>query len=307
MILNVKDKQKWFRDRVNEVHKDKFNILSEYINTKTYVKLKCNDCGELIDMKPYNLLQGYGCRKCNKRKRITNEEMDEIFKKEGYTRISGSLENVRSRINIRHDKCGHEYSVTFNNFKNNKRRCPYCEGLVKKDIEYVRKFMEENYGDEYKLLSDEYKNKDSKLKFLHSRCKNISEFTFNNIRNGKFSCQHCVKSSGEETVSRILESMNIDYTYQKKFEDCKNTKVLPFDFFIEKDGKSYIIEYDGRHHFMPIYGDSYEEKITKMEMTRKNDSIKNKFCEDNSIKLLRLKYSLSIPEIKTKINNFLNN
>lgn len=306
MIIK-EDKQEWFLNRVKEVHKNKFKILSQYVNTKTYVDIQCNDCGELIKIRPYNLLQGSSCKKCNNRKRITEGDVIDILSRENYSKIDGTITNIHSKIDIKHNVCGNTYKVSINNFKNNNRRCPYCEGSMKKDIDFIRKFMKDKLGNEYTLISDNYVNKDSKLKFIHNECGKECEFTYNNIRNDKFSCPFCMKSRGEEIVSGILEGFGIEYSFQKKFSDCKNEKELPFDFYIELDDKRYIIEYDGRQHYLPIYGKTIAEKMKSLERTKLHDSIKNQYCIDNNIRLLRIKYDTEVSEVPDIIHDFLNN
>ena len=43
-----------------------------------------------------------------------------------------------------------------------------------------------------------------------------------------------------------------------------------------------LVEFDGRAHREPIYGPD------KLEETRRNDKIKDDYCEDNDIPLLRM-------------------
>lgn len=61
-----------------------------------------------------------------------------------------------------------------------------------------------------------------------------------------------------------------------------NLDKLPFDFFLPE--KNICIEYDGEQHYKDIFGNK-SHKQTKI-----NDSIKNKFCSENSINLIRIPY-----------------
>jgi hypothetical protein len=58
------------------------------------------------------------------------------------------------------------------------------------------------------------------------------------------------------------------------------------------------IEYDGRHHYEVIYDWCGEEYLDKIKI---NDSIKNKYCEENNIILLRISYKEDIDDILTKV------
>ena len=76
--------------------------------------------------------------------------------------------------------------------------------------------------------------------------------------------------------------------------------MLPFDFYINKINS--IIEYDGEHHFNPISGWGGLEKF---KITQENDNIKNQYCIQNNISLLRIPYTDNKEEIIEKLNLFL--
>lgn len=114
-------------------------------------------------------------------------------------------------------------------------------------------------------------------------------------------CRH--RSKYEEFISNYLTSLNVKFDEQKRFSDCKNSKgsdMLPFDFYIPK--YNTLIEYDGLHHFDPINGWGGEEKF---KLTQENDGIKNNYCKENNITLLRIPYTDSYDEIIRTINCFI--
>lgn len=114
-------------------------------------------------------------------------------------------------------------------------------------------------------------------------------------------CRH--SSKWEMFISEYLKSLNIDFKFQKRFTDCKNDKgsdMLPFDFYIPS--KNIIIEYDGLHHFESIKGWGGKEKF---KITQRNDEIKNTYCKDNNITLIRIPYTYAKEEIIQTINNIL--
>lgn len=91
---------------------------------------------------------------------------------------------------------------------------------------------------------------------------------------------------------------NIKFTQEKVFDDCIGIKGYPlkFDFYIPS--KNICIEYDGKQHFEPIeYFGGKESFKTQTE----NDKIKNIYCKNNKITLIRLPYTLSNNEINKKI------
>lgn len=122
------------------------------------------------------------------------------------------------------------------------------------------------------------------------------------VMNGHItSCGCRRRSSKEEMIKSILDSMNVNYIEQYRFENCKNRYTLPFDFAImDGDRVLLLIEYDGKQHSEPveIFGGSngYRETVSR-------DLIKDSYCKENKINLLRLPYTLTDREIEQKISN----
>lgn len=114
------------------------------------------------------------------------------------------------------------------------------------------------------------------------------------------SCGCRKRSSREELIRNILVENNISFSEQYRFPDCRYKNSLPFDFaIIKEDGTlSLLIEYDGKQHHFPIPFWNGEEGL---EITRTRDNIKDTYCIDNNIQLLRLPYTLTDSEIKRKI------
>jgi very-short-patch-repair endonuclease len=69
-----------------------------------------------------------------------------------------------------------------------------------------------------------------------------------------------------------------------------------FDFFIEK--YNLCIEFDGEQHFKAI---KYFGGVKNLKLQQKRDSIKNIYCKNNNINLLRIRFDENIEE---KITNY---
>lgn len=98
-------------------------------------------------------------------------------------------------------------------------------------------------------------------------------------------CTQCNSSSrGEDYIKNYLDNRGIKYQRNHIFKDCRNKKGLRFDFYLSE--LSIIVEYDGEHHFLEnkYFGSG------NLEYVRKNDEIKNQYCLDNNIKLVRIPY-----------------
>lgn len=98
-------------------------------------------------------------------------------------------------------------------------------------------------------------------------------------------CPNCSESKGEKIIAKYLDKNNISYYRQHKFDDCKNIFQLPFDFYIPK--YRTCIEFDGKQHYEPA---DFFGGIEAFEKLKINDRIKDDYCEDNFINIIRIRY-----------------
>lgn len=136
-------------------------------------------------------------------------------------------------------------------------------------------------------------------------CGNIVEKSTNELRSGSvISCGKHNMSKGEEKIKQILDATGIKYETQKKFNTCIDKSILSFDFFVNN---TYLIEYDGVQHFK--YTDHDWNTKEHLEITQKHDRIKNQWCKNNNIPLIRIPYnklnSLTINDLLLETTTFL--
>ena len=93
-------------------------------------------------------------------------------------------------------------------------------------------------------------------------------------------------STGVQKIIYLLETYNIKYEMEKKFDSCISPKgnCLPFDFYLPEYNR--LIEYDGQQHFHIAFGQDEE----KLKTQQKYDIIKNDWCKKHNIKLIRIPY-----------------
>ena len=103
------------------------------------------------------------------------------------------------------------------------------------------------------------------------------------------------RSSRERWVASLLRKNGIHFESEWKFEDCKYKTHLRFDFYLP-DFKC-CIEYDGVHHYRPItkwvfngYPISVDRAEREFALIKERDRIKNLYCKNNGIKLIRLNH-----------------
>jgi hypothetical protein len=130
------------------------------------------------------------------------------------------------------------------------------------------------------------------------------------LQNHVVSCG-CLRSKNNSNISQILSKLGYD-AVQEKYIKLYNNEIsgIRFDNYIEE--LNLAIEYDGEGHFIPIdwAGKGEEWAIESLQSTQRRDEIKNNYCFENGIELLRISY-LEIDDIENiiinKINEITNN
>ena len=116
--------------------------------------------------------------------------------------------------------------------------------------------------------------------------------------------QCCGISLQEEKIANILKDLQIDFIQEKTFENCINpttNRKLRFDFYLPKE--NLLIEYDGEQHFH--YWGWYTQEDLKE--TQQRDEVKNQYCLDNNIRLIRIPYTEKTLISKEYILNLITN
>jgi hypothetical protein len=178
----------------------------------------------------------------------------------------------------------------------NKCECPKCNGknLTIEDIKNDFNIIHNNKYDYSKFIS--FKKQTDKIEII---CP-IHKSFFRSIYSHKIKkqgCPHCRDSKGELKIVEFLSSNNINYTRNKSFDDCVYIQKLKFDFYLYE--YNTCIEFDGEQHFRPvsIFGGDDQFIINKIR-----DNIKNEYCKNKNINLIRIKYNENIME-KTYCQN----
>lgn len=116
------------------------------------------------------------------------------------------------------------------------------------------------------------------------------------LRQGHVTSCGCLKSKGEQKVFNILKSNNINFITQYTFENLiseYNNLKYKFDFAIldNNNNLKYLIEYDGEQHFEKFVRESGWCNRENFMKTQYHDEIKNQYCEQNQIPLIRIPYT----------------
>lgn len=99
-------------------------------------------------------------------------------------------------------------------------------------------------------------------------------------------------SKAESKIEEYLKSRCISFSREQTFNTLVNPasgELLRFDFYLPE--RNILIEYDGKQHFIytpSIHGDDPIEGLHKLKQLQYRDKLKNEYCRDNNIRLIRL-------------------
>ena len=282
-----------FKQEVYELVGNEYTFLDPYVNTITKLRVKHDKCGNVYEVSPSNFLRGTRCPYCFGGIKETDDE----FRKEVYGLVGNEYTfldtyiNTITKLRVKHNKCNSVYLVAPRAFIQG-NRCPYCFGNAKKTDDEFKQEVYNLVGNDY-LFLDSYVNANNKIRVKHNKCKNIYEVSPSNFLRGS-RCPYCNSPKGEIIILKILDNLNINYDYQKTFDDLKDKDYLSYDFYIPS--QSILIEYQGIQHYQPIDHFGGDDRFT---IQQKHDQIKLDYAKEHGYNLIAVPYTVdTLPKIK---------
>lgn len=258
-------------------------------------KCKC-DCGNITYVKGASIYKtsSCGCSYLDLRKDLTGKTFGNVLVQEmlyGYKNRSTYCKCLC--------KCGKEFiteAKTLIGGNTTSCGCKYKPPLAGKKFGRLKVIEEiESYNHQRRW-------------FCQCDCGNTIKAYSHQLISGHTQSCGCLRSEffslGETFISNILTANKIKFEREYSFADCKGigNKRLRFDFYIPS--VNILIEYDGIQHFEPIEYFGGEEHYIRQVA---NDKIKNQYCLDHNIQLIRIPYTYSNEEIEKIILNIIQN
>lgn len=282
-----------FIEKANKIHGDKYDYSKvQYIDKKTPIMIICPTHGEFFQ-KPYNHLNGCGCKECakeNRRKQLALTVDDFIKRAEeihgdeyNYSKVK--YVNANTKILIHCNYCNNDFEQ-----KPIKhllgQGCPYCcgERISKTKIMAKEGFIEKAkkiHGNEYDYSKIEYKGYKIPILIHCNICGNDFYQSPQGHLQGE-GCPKCKMSHLESDIKHFLIDNNIEFEEQKKFDWLGRQSL---DFYIPS--KNIAIECQGEQHYKEKKFFGGKEGFLKRKIL---DDRKKKLCEENHIKLLYYAY-----------------
>lgn len=282
-----------FIKKSKSIHGDKLTYEKcNYIKMDIKVLLTCKIHGDFLTWPRGHLQQNVGCPECSTK----NHRMDTKYVIDRFQKIYGDLYDYSkftytksTNKSIIICKKHGEFNKDYTHHYHLKQGCPKCGfsnsklSRVLSNEEFIIR-AKLIHGDLYDYSDTIYFKYNKKLNIFCNRHGIFSQSPNSHLRGE--GCPECKNSKGEKAIELYLRKNKIEYKYQYSFQDCRLKRVLPFDFYLPKN--NILVEFDGEQHYRPIkwFGGEIGFKTTQ-----KSDNIKNKYCTNNNIKLIRIKYN----------------
>lgn len=295
IVKSTKAKMRLEEDVLKEINDFNPNIdfLSKYTGVDNKIKCRCKLHNIEYEATPCSLKKHISCPECIRIMR--HARTDDEFKKElkeryptiqSLSKFTGTDKPTKFKCTV----CGYEWTAQPNRLLNvNKDECgcPRCKGK------------------HYKITEDDLRERISKASpnteyisgFIHVadkaifKCKVCGyewESLVGNILGGT-GCPKCKMSKGEIKIGQYLDAHNIKYRTQHIFDDCKNKYTLRFDFYLPEF--NCCIEYDGIQHFKYCTFGAKNRTAEELVVIQERDKIKDEYCKEKSIDLIRIPYT----------------
>ena len=298
--IKTRSNKEDFVSKAIQIHGNKYDYsLAVYKNCDTKIKISCPKHG-VFKQCSSNHLSGHGCPKCFTEANSQGRLHKEIFVSRA-TKIHGNkydyslvrYKKVFDRIKIICPKHGVFKQAVYSHLKGS--GCQKCaiESTKSKNASNREEFIKKAikiHNNKYDYSGTVYTNSRTKIRIMCPIHGAFLQMPTNHL-NGA-GCPSCSESQGERKIAIILNGYGIKYEKEKKFNQCRNVRNMRFDFYIP--ALNTCIEYDGVLHYYPF---KYFGGTRTLERIKKTDAIKNSFCLNNNIKLIRISYERSDTEV----------
>lgn len=266
---------------------------------------KC-DCGIEKDVTASNLRNGKsqscGCLNRENVAKAAKKRLNDLTgQRFGYWTVLYRDKNNDRNATMWHCKCicGIEKDITASSLIRGMTKSCGCQKGKFISNYFLQDLTGQKYGKLTVLYLSDIRKNNRTTWHCKCDCGNETDVQASLLKKGMVSSCGCLKGSKNNMlIENMLKNNNI--IYQKQYNPFQKYR---FDFFIEN---KYIIEFDGSQHFFWHNGSTWNNE-ENFYITRKHDLIKNKYCFDNNIPLIRIPYDVeyTIDDLKLETTRFL--
>lgn len=288
-------------ERFKSVYGDKYDYSQiVYIKESTKLDIVCPIHGKFVRTAVAHFKCKRGCPKCKKENVMDLEytkrrfeawkaKVKQFWGDDTYDLSNTKYVNSDSLVEIKCNKHNIAFKTLAGMFSRGFGGCKQCyderaSGNHRKKFQPIfLKKAQKIHGAKYDYSLVEYITNYIPVKII---CKyhGIFEQSPDSHTNMGCGCPTCCSSRGEEKIGIFLNNRNIEYIFQH-FVKIDNSNHY-FDFYIPS--LNLMIEFDGKQHFEPI---KFFGGKKAFDETVKRDNIKNIYCTQQKISLLRIPYN----------------
>lgn len=247
----------------------------------------CTVCSHTWETLGWVLYDGHGCPICKRKgtKKFKPSDIQDILKSNNPTvEYIGGYTDCNHKATFKCLVCGHTWDTTAGNVLEG-HGCPKCSHAKQgRDKRLTQDEFNSRLNDNITVLTP-YSGQDARYQVQCNTCGRIYETSGASLLLG-CGCELCRKSRGEVLIKQYLDKNGYENIPQYHFDDCKYKNTLSFDFYLPND--KICIEFDGLQHYKPIefFGgiDSFIDEFNR-------DRVKDRYCLEHNIKLIRIHYS----------------
>lgn len=293
--------QEEYIQKVYDVWGDRYDLSKVVYNRlRDKIIIGCKKHGDFL-VSAGNFLSGYGCPKCGIEKKSAKlRKNTETFIRQAreihgdrYDYSLAEYNTEKDKVTIISPKHGVFLQTATAHISGH--GCPSC---AREQISESKFKTQEEFIKQAKKVHD---GKYDYSKVRYTGCRNKIIITC--PKHGDFEqdpnshlqgrgCPACQESHGEKLIRKILRQSKIKFRQEKIFDDCRDKRVLRFDFYLPD--KNTCIEFQGQQHY--ILEPFFEKEGNGLEDRKRRDQIKRDYCKLHGIILLEIKYTDNIVE-----------
>ena len=301
----AKTTEQFIKEAKEKHGNDKYDYsLVNYVNNRTYVKIRCPRHNIVFSQLPYKHLQGNGCKLCGReeslRKQLNNPQkkhkrkltLEDFLKRaivvhgNNYDYSLVDYKTVDEPVIIICNECKNSFPQSPYKHINREQGCPFCANNIKLTKEqFIERSRQSHSGDKYDYSKSVYIRAGDPIEIF---CKECKKYFWQSARYhmGGGTCPYCLESAGEERIRLFLEGKDFeDIKPQKKFSDLFDKDLLSYDFHLTNH--RILIEYNGIQHYKKeTFGKTYKEFLIQ----KHHDWLKRRYARKNDYKLIIIPY-----------------
>ena len=291
-ISKYSGKKVYFKCIKTDYHDDYLMLVSDFVGRNS----RCPQCNNIKGN--FHPLDSFGSY-------LEKNNMMHLWsEKNTIDPYSFYMKSAKTEILMKCEKTNYhgDYLAIANTFYHGKR-CPYCASVSIHPKDSFGQYCVDTYGEDFftTYWSDKntldpftvgvYSKSKIWVKCQNDKSHEDYELGCANFKRGN-RCPACKESKGERKVREYFVKNNIEFEAQKTFADLigDKNKVLPYDFYLPQ--YNILIEYQGEHHYMPIYYSSRPKDYCEEKFLQRQeyDRRKREYAESHNITLLENPY-----------------